>query len=337
MAVLAGIDEAGYGPTLGPLVVTGVAFRVPEDRLDSCLWETLRESCAPTRERGGHRLTIADSKKLYSSRGSMAPLERAALVMLAVGGHRPTTWRSLLDLLTPHAARELEQYPWYAGTDVPLPLCDDVGDISTRANAVRVDCAAHSVDLLGVHSEVLHEGHFNRLVRNTRNKAVVMLGLALRVVDRILRAAPRQRVRVCVDRLGGRSYYRESLTTAFPEFELQILEESPARSSYRLWHRSSTGETHGLQTRTTLCGPRVCDIEFVTRGEVHHYPVALASVFSKYLRELHMHLFNRYWTAQQAGLRPTAGYFADARRWLREASQTLDRLKIDRGMLMREK
>ena len=247
-------------------------------------------------------------------------MERAALVMLAVGGHRPTSWRGLLDLLTTNAQAELEQYPWYAGVDRSLPLSRDVGDIPTRANAIRVDCAAHNVDLVGVYSEVLPAGHYNRLVRNTRNKAVVMLGLALRVVDRILRTAPDEPVRLCVDRLGGRTHYRDSLATSLPEFELQIIEESTVRSAYRLVRE-----------------PRVCDIEFVTSGEAYHFPVALASIYSKYLRELHMHVFNRYWTAQQADLKPTAGYFTDARRWLREASQTLDRLKIDRGMLLRDR
>lgn len=320
MAVYAGIDEAGYGPTLGPLVVSGVAFRVPDERLDACLWDTLRGSCASVRDRSGRRLTVADSKKLYSSRGSLAPLERAALVMLAVGGHRPETWRGLLELLAPETGRELECYPWYAGADVRLPLSNDVGDIPTRANAVRIDCAANGIELLGVFSEVLPVGRFNRLIKSTRNKAVVLLGLALRVVDRILGAARQERVRLCIDRLGGRQHYRESLATALPEYELQILEESPLRSSYRL-----------------VCAPRVRDIEFVTSGEARHFPVALASVYSKYLRELHMHVFNRYWTAQQGDLRPTAGYFTDARRWLGDATQTLDRLMVDRGMLLRDR
>ncbi|MCH8916798.1 MAG: hypothetical protein IIC52_01970 [Proteobacteria bacterium] len=41
MAIVAGIDEAGFGPTLGPLVVSGVAFRVPDDQVDRCLYGLL--------------------------------------------------------------------------------------------------------------------------------------------------------------------------------------------------------------------------------------------------------------------------------------------------------
>ncbi|MHC5117167.1 MAG: ribonuclease HII, partial [Planctomycetota bacterium] len=33
MALLVGIDEAGYGPLLGPLVVSAVALKVPEGLL----------------------------------------------------------------------------------------------------------------------------------------------------------------------------------------------------------------------------------------------------------------------------------------------------------------
>jgi ribonuclease HII len=81
----------------------------------------------------------------------------------------------------------------------------------------------------------------------------------------------------------------------------------------------------------------VCEIEFVTGGDARLFPVALASMFSKYLRELYMHVFNRYWSRQHSGLRPTAGYYTDARRWLEDAAPVINRLSIDRGMLVRER
>jgi hypothetical protein len=60
-------------------------------------------------------------------------------------------------------------------------------------------------------------------------------------------------------------------------------------------------------------------------------------VYSKYLRELYMHVFNRYWSGQIAGLRATAGYYSDARRWLNEAAVELERRSIDRSMLIRQR
>jgi ribonuclease HII len=320
VAILAGIDEAGFGPTLGPLVVSGVIFRVPDDRLDQCLWGTLRATCASRVGRRGHRLVIADSKQLYRSRGSLQPLERAALVMLAVSGHRPASWHALLESIAPHAIEQLALYPWYVDAAVPLPVNEDIGDIATQANAIRRDCARQGVALCSVLSEPLPAGHFNRLVKSTRNKAVVLLGLVLRIVDRIMRFAPGERVRLHVDRLGGRAHYRDALMTALSGYDLQVLEESATRSAYRLCRAS-----------------RTCEIDFVTTGEGRHLPVALASVYSKYQRELYMHAFNRYWSGQITGLRPTAGYYSDAHRWLDEAAPELERRSVDRTLLVRER
>jgi ribonuclease HII len=320
LAIVAGIDEAGFGPLLGPLVVTGVAFRVPDSQAHRCLWETLRETCTRRPDRDAHRLAVADSKQLFRGRTDFSALERPAMVMLAAAGLRPRTWRTLLDLLARDATLPLERCPWYAGQDVDLPLSAKVGDIGTRANAVRRNMDEQGVEFVGVFAEPILEEQFNRLVSKTGNKAVAMLGTALRVVDRILRGAPDPRVRLCVDRLGGRVHYREALNTAFPQFEIQILEESADRSAYRL-----------------ASSARVCRLEFVTGGEDRHFAIALASVYSKYLRELYMHVFNAYWSRQVAALRPTAGYYTDAKRWLNDAAAELDRLGIDRATLVRQR
>ena len=77
--------------------------------------------------------------------------------------------------------------------------------------------------------------------------------------------------------------------------------------------------------------------EFATDGEDRHFRTAMASIYSKYVRELFMKAFNRYWGAQVATLKPTAGYYTDAKRWLAEVGPVLDELKIDRRKMVRSR
>ena len=44
MVVLVGIDEAGFGPLLGPLVVSSSTFSLPHNLLTTDLWQILRNS-----------------------------------------------------------------------------------------------------------------------------------------------------------------------------------------------------------------------------------------------------------------------------------------------------
>jgi ribonuclease HII len=318
VALLAGVDEAGFGPTLGPLVVSGVMFRVQDDLTHRCLWEALRQTCCRITKRKTRRLIIADSKQLYHAGGTLAPLERAALVMLAVAGMRPKTWRGLVELLAPMAAAEnLSRFAWY-GHDVELPAFEGAGDVATRANAVRKNAREQNVEFLGAVSRPVVEDEYNTLLSRTDNKSVALQGVTLSVIDRIIRATDEKRVRICADRLGGLIHYREALQTAFPDYALQIIDESFERSCYRLESPA-----------------RVVRIEFVTKGEEHHLPIALASVYSKYQRELYMRSFNAYWSSQDTSLRPTAGYHADARRWLHDAEPLLDRFGVDRAKFVR--
>jgi ribonuclease HII len=76
-------------------------------------------------------------------------------------------------------------------------------------------------------------------------------------------------------------------------------------------------------------------VRFVEKGESHHLPVALASIYSKYLRELVMRCFNRYWATHVAGLRPTGGYYADGQRFLADIEPALRAQNVERERLVR--
>ena len=121
-----------------------------------------------------------------------------------------------------------------------------------------------------------------------------------------------------IDRQGGRERYGPALMTSFADYHLRIVEECESRSAYELVHE-----------------PTRHRVEFVAGGEDLHLPIALASIYSKYLRELYMSAFNAWWGGQVSGLRPTAGYYTDGQRFLRDIAPALARLRIDRDWLVR--
>jgi ribonuclease HIII len=149
---------------------------------------------------------------------------------------------------------------------------------------------------------------------------VVLLGLAFRVICEVIRIAGDQPVRILVDRHGGRVHYVAPLLTAFDRYDLQVVEETPTRSAYAL--RREKADVR---------------LEFVTSGEDRHLPIALASIISKYLRELFMIGLNRYWQDQVAGLKPTAGYYADGQRFVTDIDSALAEAGVDRRMLVRSR
>lgn len=90
MNCLAGVDEAGLGPILGPLVVAGVAMRGPEG-LDP--WAALRGHVS-RRKHVDNKVRVADSKKVHQGPHGKERLESTALSFwTAFAGEVPTDVR----------------------------------------------------------------------------------------------------------------------------------------------------------------------------------------------------------------------------------------------------
>src|SRR5437764_7932204 len=79
-----GLDEAGYGPNLGPLVLSSSACHVPADA-PPCLWDCLAAAVRKAEHPDDGRLLIDDSKKVNEGKAGLAKLE--AGVLAAVGLH----------------------------------------------------------------------------------------------------------------------------------------------------------------------------------------------------------------------------------------------------------
>lgn len=356
MTIVAGIDEAGFGPVLGPLVVSATVFDVPQELLDASMWQTLAGTvCRKPSTKRRSLIPIADSKKLYSGlRGGsgLDNLERGVLAALACcqgmssapatsvalspaapsPGEAPSladtapkpqagirTLGDLLAAVSPACESHARQCPWYAGLDLPLPHCVDPVSSALDARSLRARLDGAGMKLLGMHSEILFESEYNRLVTAVDNKSLLLFDVAGRLLWRVWRSVPAgEHARIFVDHQGGRVHYLQGLQLVFDGCQFRVNSESETLSSY-----------------TIFDDQRTLTIQFQVQAEDSHLSVALASMLSKFVRELLMVVYNRYWVTHMPNLSPTAGYYSDGRRFFEEIQPLLKHLGLDGSLLWR--
>jgi ribonuclease HII len=261
VSLVVGIDEVGYGPPLGPLVVCAAAARGP----------------LPAGVR------IADSKKVFSQSRGRSVLEPAVLGFLQV--------RSFAELLERLSSRVPES-PWYA-TPLPLPAAEPLAGLE------------------GAWVRIVEPDEFNASTRE-RNKSDFLFQVAARLIREIRERHP-EPIRFMVGKQGGRNTYLRGMQEQVDPTVL-VVEESRKRSAYRLLNGS---------------------VEFLMDAEDQHELVALASMIGKYVRECAMALFNDWWAGHCEGLKRTAGYGPDARRFYRQIETARRRLKLPRESILR--
>jgi len=172
-----------------------------------------------------------------------------------------------------------------------------------------------------IRSQIVGPKRFNELLDHWGSKGAV-LGEAL---VELLRSNQRldedsEPLIFVVDKHGGRNNYAAMLQQAFSEGLVMAREEGMSRSVYQVL---------GLERRIELTIQPRADGEYLC--------VALASMVSKYVRELLMLEFNRFWEAQVPGLKPTAGYPGDAARFYEEIRPAALKLGIPEQIIWRRR
>lgn len=318
MAFLIGTDEAGYGPNLGPLVVSATLWNVGAGTTGENLYRVLSRAVTPVPEsEDGNRIWLGDSKQLYRAGHSLAPLERALLVALVAADRPlPRSWRKLWSILDPQADASVDLLPWYCDFDESLPVEESVATLFEAGRHLRDRMRGQGVQLVDIQSRVVFADEFNRRLAEHGNKSTSLSELTLDLVLNLLEGLDGS-VFVTCDKHGGRNRYARLLQERFPDSLVEIRQEGRCESRYEF----------GSSDRRR-------QFRFRAKGDTE-LPAALASVASKYLREMAMRAFNAFWQDRVGELRPTAGYPVDARRFKDDISSTQASLGISDQILWR--
>ena len=321
MGYFVGTDEAGYGPNLGPLIISATVWWVPDGVSLESLYDRVSHVIAhsKSREAESPRVVMADSKVLYKSGKQLWLLERGLLAAMDLLGRRPGTWRELFHSLDPNTASEHNEIPWYASYEAPVPTVADPGESNTLGKTLRDGLEQVGVQLVDIRSRTVFAREFNELLTRFDSKGAMLSFLTLELIAQILKETEFGPVQVVCDKHGGRNRYGRLLREHFPEYVVEVYGESRERSVYRF-------------------GPaeRRVQVRFQMMAEAL-LPAALASMASKYLREQAMRAFNSFWAAHLPGIRATAGYPKDAKRFRIDIADKQKELGISDAILWRSR
>lgn len=269
--IYCGIDEAGYGPMLGPLCVGFSAFRLetwdPQAGAPD-LWKLLRQGVCRDGADKRRRIAIADSKKLklsnqHKTKHPLTHLERGVLAFAGLldrvprlsepcgdgtdspddrhGRHGRGTPGQGLDSdagLFAALGVKLEPHGWYGGEPTPLPQGCTADQIAIARNKVALACDGAGVEPLALACIAVGEREFNEVVRTGGSKGHVTGQTFVRYLRRALERWGRgsDDLRIVCDRHGGRTSYRTMIEAAVrgPGYEIETLEESERCSRYAI-------------------------------------------------------------------------------------------------------
>ena len=319
MAWIVGIDEAGYGPNLGPFIMTAVACKAPRRLVRANLWQVLSGVARQAAEEDDGRVVVDDSKLVYSPARGLADLERSVWAVLLRGSPSPTL-HHFLECVAPDDLTEIRAEPWYHGGST-IPARVAVTDVAPLAARLDEACAAVGIAFRLIRCVVVCAPRFNNVLDGHGSKSAVLAEALRRLLRCCRETVPGEdQLQFIVDKHGGRNTYAAQIQHALEEGVVVARREGMSQSVY---------EVMGLGRKLHLT--------FQPRADAEHFCVALASMTSKYLRELLMAEFNEFWQKHAPGVKPTAGYPGDAERFFKDITPAAQRLGISEAALWRRK
>jgi ribonuclease HII len=339
-----GIDEAGYGPSIGPFVVVATVWRAPSELSVEDLEERLQPEfqarplvairTGATRA-GSHRaanpahIPLGDSKKIYAGKYAEEGLQLGARFLLetvslankseshdsrqADCDENPdkenASWG---DGLYPSDWLRIKSVPWLRELDLRLqtspPHCESPINVYPELFQLGISkLSSLGIELIGASGRLIDEIEWNRLIKQYQNKSLVLSELSLGLARDVVaaHAITNEPIEIYCDKHGGRNRYQAHLMKAFDNEWFEALAETSQLSRY-----SAKWEGHPLM------------IQFRVEGD-SIIPSAAASILAKWTREKSMETLNAYWAGKSEthgypAPKPTAGYYVDAVRFAKD-------------------
>ncbi|MDO4586954.1 MAG: hypothetical protein Q4C95_06600 [Planctomycetia bacterium] len=332
-SILLGLNDQNKEPTFHSAVLSKIEREKTIDSKTSeksRLSEILDQFHSICRSKTDYQgiFPIVDSKKLYQSSGSLSPLERTFLRAF-VWIHGPIQKLSFAETLA--FLDDVSEPPfWEKEKKILLPYDSKTESILLLEESFRPIKSyfdTNRISLLSLKSRRVFPNEYNKKTEKMLKSdflAETTLTLISKMIHLIINSPFQQEpIIILCDKLGGRNKYEALLTFFFPGSKITTLCESKALSSYQM---------------TIFPNKNILrfEIRFQMKGE-SNIPTALASICSKYIREISMKLFNDFWQCHIPNLKPTAGYPVDAKRFYQEIREVIDQFNFNHSDIWRNK
>jgi hypothetical protein len=375
MGILIGMDEAGYGPHLGPLAVAATVWHVDDDALAP----TARPAPVGLPASAGMRATKRKNPTRASANVTTATAVRSPKSAI----RNPQSAIDLYRLLRKCVAKTT--------SELHVPIADSKVLYSPAAGLRHLERGLHAVlrsvgqtpvcwSEIVEYSEADADGHHKlacwpdgfdcrlpidaeddeltrleaRFTRTCESVGVRPLFIRARLVF------PAQ-FNDLIDHYGNKATALSHITIGLLREVVDAIPALAPRSS-QLAPTHAVCDKHGGRNFYTAILQHHFSEHWITpvfesHAESHYewgepgartrvvfqvngerfLPTALASMTAKYLRELSMRAFNEFWRTHIPELKPTAGYYRDAWRFKNEITAKQKELKIDDRVIWRSR
>lgn len=250
-----GLDENGYGPVMGPLVVTGVIATMDLDKD----WPG----------------DIYDSKLLFTHQNTHKELEKIALSILNISKGKFSHSTS--------GIFENFQQDFKCPKDISIcfenlpeiPLWTTKKDIENFTKFLSAFCEKKQLKILSINSVILCVHKFNSFCRQNMKKDFINYLLFEKIILQALSKSDNLFVKA--GKIGGRKDYKKFLEKTFHNWQINNIMEKPEISGYLLIRNN-----------------KKIALNFVRDIESRSFLGVLAGIYGKYIRELFMHSINSF-------------------------------------------